>query len=207
MSLLWRCFFFVFLYVWNSLVGGSLFSPSVHLSPALQWMGQAATGPLCSAAVPLPAERSVRALNAAAPKNTTADFISANGFGRWGTQPAKKRQHFLPLHKLVGAETLGGRRNDSDYCHTVLKSYFCCSDWRAAVPSRCVRLCLCFMGDRGCVCRELRADQAASFFSFLFFFFQLVTPEGGAGGLQRSWVDRTLTHEREEVIFSKKKKG
>lgn len=81
-------------------------------------------GALCFVTVSLPmCER--RLLNTVALKNVTADFISVNGFYQTRNTAERKGGVFFSLHKLDGAEA---ERNDSDYCHTVLKSAFFCSN-------------------------------------------------------------------------------
>ncbi len=60
-------------------------------------------GALCFVTVSLSVcER--RFLHTVAFKNVTADFISANGFYQASNTEGEKRQLFLSLRKLVGAE-------------------------------------------------------------------------------------------------------
>lgn len=96
-------------------------------------------------------------------------------FTRRGTQPWKKREAStdIPSRYISSSVLWRGGKKDSDYRHTVLKSYSYCSDCRAPALSRCVHFCLYFRGDGGCGCVRVEYCEQAEllFFIYLFFFF------------------------------------
>lgn len=134
-----------FLMFWNSLIRRRLFSLRIYLSSALQWTGPIGTGfsgALCSVTVSLPMSE-WRLLNTVALKNVTADFISVNGFYQARNTAQKKGNIFF---RYISSSALR-RKNDCDYCHTVLKSYFFCSNCWVSILSKCVCFSLYFWED------------------------------------------------------------
>lgn len=94
-------------------------------------------------------------------------------FTRRGTQHRKKGNVFFRYISSSAPR----RKNDGDYCHTVLESYFFCSNCWEPILSKCVCFCLYFWEDGECgfVCVQGIVSGPS-------FAFQLVNPTVGRVG-------------------------